>query len=237
MTLILIHLITHKSNCQNSEIGNNISQSMPSHITLGNSPDEDILSYGGQDYTTKIMPDGKRWMTQNLNIGIMIPGVTNMSNNGVIEKYCYNNDAAKCTLYGGLYQWEEIMQYTSTEGTLGICPASWHLPTDAEWTALENELPSPQQASRLAGNAALWVDNFLDKSPYFATTGFEALPAGERTTDGLFKGQGYYVGFWSSSQSIVTNARDRWLNYSDVVHFYDNGYNKAYGISVRCIQD
>jgi len=56
-----------------------------------------------------------------------------MSNNSVIEKYCYNNEEDSCTKYGGLYQWDEMMQYTTEQGVRGICPAGWHLPTDEEW--------------------------------------------------------------------------------------------------------
>ncbi len=39
---------------------------------------------------------------------------------------------SNCDAYGGLYQWGEMMQYDTTEGTHGICHTGWHLPTDAE---------------------------------------------------------------------------------------------------------
>ncbi len=29
------------------------------------------------------------WIAENMNIGIMIPGTTNQTNNGIIEKHCY----------------------------------------------------------------------------------------------------------------------------------------------------
>ncbi len=51
----------------------------------------------------------------------MIPGANNMTNNGIIEKYCYDNNEANCDIYGGLYQWNEMMQYVTTEGVQGIC--------------------------------------------------------------------------------------------------------------------
>jgi uncharacterized protein (TIGR02145 family) len=182
------------------------------------------------------MPDGKRWMTENLNIGTMINGVNNMANNSIIEKYCYNNDATNCATYGGLYQWDEMMQYTTTEGTRGICPVGWHLPTDAEWTALEAALPSPDEGSRLAGNAALWFDGGLDQSIYFGTSGFAALPAGFRGIGGSFLGQGDSAIFWSSAQTGASDTGYRYLFYlnSDV----DQGsFNKVLGFSVRCLQD
>jgi hypothetical protein len=110
---------------------------------------EDILSYGGQNYKTKIMPDGRRWMVENLNIGTMINGNLNMSNNSVVEKFCYDNDMSKCTIYGGLYQWGEIMQYMTTQGSQGICPSGWHIPTQMELSTLQNALPNLDKGSRI----------------------------------------------------------------------------------------
>ena len=85
-------------------------------------------------------------MAENLNVGTRISGSSNQTNNSIIEKYCYDDLEANCNTYGGLYQWDEAMQYSATEGVKGICPTGWHLPTDAEWTTLadflaENQLP------------------------------------------------------------------------------------------------
>ncbi|MDK2899267.1 MAG: hypothetical protein PWQ10_454, partial [Patescibacteria group bacterium] len=68
------------------------------------------------------------WSKTNLNIGTMITGATNQTNNSIIEKYCYNNTESNCTTYGALYQWDEAMQYTNTEGAQGICPTGSHIP-------------------------------------------------------------------------------------------------------------
>ncbi|PIU75308.1 MAG: hypothetical protein COS76_01505, partial [Candidatus Portnoybacteria bacterium CG06_land_8_20_14_3_00_39_12] len=38
---------------------------------------------------------------------------------------------------GGLYQWNQAMCGSTTEGAQGICPAGWHIATDAEWCTLE----------------------------------------------------------------------------------------------------
>lgn len=71
----------------------------------------------------------------------MIPSYAssyNQRNNGVIEKYCYDNKSANCNKFGGLYQWNEAMQYVTTEGTRGICPEGWHIPTLSEMKELES---------------------------------------------------------------------------------------------------
>ena len=75
------------------------------------------------------------WMAWNLNVGSMIPYTQEMANNGTVEKYCYDNSTSNCDVYGGLYQWDEIMNYSTTPGTTGLCPpvTGWHLPTDAEY--------------------------------------------------------------------------------------------------------
>jgi uncharacterized protein (TIGR02145 family) len=40
------------------------------------------------------------------------------------------NSESYCDIYGGLYQWDEMMQYVTAEKTKGICPTGWHLPGD-----------------------------------------------------------------------------------------------------------
>ena len=95
------------------------------------------ITYGGQTYQTVIIGT-QCWMKENLNIGVPILGSSYQTDNGTLEKYCYNNNASNCDTYGGLYQWDEMMQYVTTEGTQGICPTGWHLPSDAEWCILEN---------------------------------------------------------------------------------------------------
>ena len=62
----------------------------------------------------------QEWMAENLNVGTMVQGSVNQTNNNVIEKYCYGNDEANCAVYGGLYQWNEAMQYTTAEGSQGL---------------------------------------------------------------------------------------------------------------------
>ncbi|MFM8838128.1 MAG: FISUMP domain-containing protein, partial [Bacteroidota bacterium] len=46
----------------------------------------------------------------------------------------YNNDPVNDGLYGKLYN-----HYAVTDSR-GLCPTGWHVPSDAEWTTLENHL-------------------------------------------------------------------------------------------------
>ena len=78
------------------------------------------------------------WMAENLQIGTRIDGSEDQTNNASIEKYCYDNNDSNCDTYGGLYQWDEMMEYGATSGAQGICPTGWHVPADDEWCTLEN---------------------------------------------------------------------------------------------------
>jgi len=73
----------------------------------------------GQEYST-VKIGTQCWMAQNLNIGTRIDGGTNQSSGNGIEKYCNDNDTMNCKKYGGLYQWDEMMQYVTTERAQGI---------------------------------------------------------------------------------------------------------------------
>ena len=84
-------------------------------------------------------------MAENLNIGDRIPGGSD-ADTGVVQKYCYNDNDSMCDIYGGLYQWYEMMDYNldngypEVTGDMGICPAGWYVPGDSEWEILVDYL-------------------------------------------------------------------------------------------------
>ncbi|MBE0654754.1 MAG: hypothetical protein IH594_13210, partial [Bacteroidales bacterium] len=94
----------------------------------------------GREYNT-VQIGSQCWMAENLNVGISIK-YTHTSDNDTIEKYCIAYNEANCDIYGGLYVWDEAMAYSEEEGTRGICPRDWHIPTDAEWMTLEGSVDS-----------------------------------------------------------------------------------------------
>ncbi|MEI7485624.1 MAG: PEGA domain-containing protein, partial [Ignavibacteriota bacterium] len=88
------------------------------------------ITYANKIYN--IVKTGSQcWLKENLDIGMMIDGKQDAVNNGKIEKYCYDNDPDNCAKYGGLYQWNEAMAYSTNPGSKGICPDGWHIPTKA----------------------------------------------------------------------------------------------------------
>jgi uncharacterized protein (TIGR02145 family) len=183
------------------------------------------VNYGGKYYNT-VLIGNQCWMKKNLDVGTMIQGNTNQSNNGVIEKYCYNNDTANCNIYGGFYQWDEMMQYVTTEGAQGICPDGWHIPTLAEFQTLSSTVGGNSNALKAIGQGG-----------GTNTSGFSALIAGFRNyTGGNFTALGSHGRFWSSSEFDTANAYDLILLSNDGSINLHSNY-KDYGFSVRCIKD
>ena len=177
------------------------------------------------------------WLDQNMKVGTMLAsGSTLPTNNGTIEKWCYNNDPAICATDGGLYNWDEAMQYSTTEGAQGICPTGWHIPTDAEQNNLDQYLTDSGQTCN-ANRIGTWDCNTAGtKLKVGGTSGFNALLSGHRYTDGSFLNRTAYTNLWSSSGSGSSTAWHRSLN-SGSVGVYRYSHSKAYGFSVRAIKD
>ena len=193
-----------------------------------------VVNYGGKEYHTVLIGD-QCWFKENLNIGTKINGSQNQTNNQTVEKYCYDDNEANCDEYGGLYQWDEMMQYVTTQGTQGICPDGWHIPTDDEWTTLVDFLGG----SIVAGGKMKEAGTTHWNSPNTGATnssGFTALPGGYRNSGGTFSYLGSYAYFWSSTEYDTPIAWTRLLSYD--VGGVSRGFNhKVYGFSVRCLQD
>ena len=209
-------------------------------------PGTPTVIYGGQEYNT-IQIFSQCWLKENLNIGTMIPGINVMQDNGTIEKYCYNDDEANCDEYGGLYLWDEMMQYTNTQGIQGICPPGWHIPTDNEWKILEGTVDSQYSVGDPEWDSVYWRGfdaglNLKSTSGWYFNGngtdlyGYMALPSGCRGNDGNF----YYLGhngfFWSSTDLETYFAWPRKLDYYHDDVYRNNNY-KYFGFSVRCLHD
>jgi len=181
------------------------------------------------------------WMAKNLNIGTRIDscntsGVGCPSNDpqnqgdysGGIQKYCYDDDDANCTAYGGLYQWHMSMGFPQTcdahddtspcivsSSQQGICPTGWHMPSDNEWIALGDYLSVDGQGGsgdvndvggklKEAGTINWESPNVCDDGTSPTATcnssNFDALGAPGRWFDGTFPGHLPDTGasFWST---------------------------------------
>lgn len=183
----------------------------------------------GKVYHTVLIGD-QCWLRENLDIGTRIDGLQPQTDNTTIEKYCYNNDPANCTAYGGLYQWNEAMQYVTNQGAKGICPDGWHIPALAEFQTLGGAVGGD-------GNALKAASQGTGGGAGTNTSGFTALLAGDRYVDGYFGSLGTDAYFWSSKEYDALNASNLNLYYDDNLIYLGLNDYKDYGFSVRCIKD
>ncbi len=202
--------------------------------------------YGGKTYNSVII-GMQCWMNENLNIGTAVLGSQDQANNNIIEKYCYNNIPANCDVYGGLYQWGEVVQYLNgatnttkwepvpTGNVQGICPEGWHLPSDAEWNSLATYLGG----ASVAGGKMKETGTVHWAAPNTGATnasGFTGLPGGDRDVSGSFIFQAIYGDFWAASETNSIQAWYRNLNTSNET-LYRGGYYKSDGFAARCLKN
>ncbi len=225
----LYYVRAYATNSVGTAYGNEVS-----FTTLQTGSCPGAVTYMGQTYNT-IQIGTQCWFKENLNIGTRINGSQNQSDNSIIEKYCDSDLESNCDVYGGLYQWNEMMQYSTTPGVQGICPTGWHLPMDAEWTTLTNYLGGESVAGgkMKETGTAHWLPPNTGATN---SSGFTALPGGNRAVGGWFGALTYYAYFWSSSQYDATNAWLRTLSYN-TASADRCSYNKANGFSARCVRD
>jgi uncharacterized protein (TIGR02145 family) len=194
------------------------------------------------------------WMAENLAYlpSVVGPGTGSTS---TAHYYVYGYDGtdvatakatSNYTTYGVLYNWP---------AALTVCPDGWHLPSDEEWTQLEEYLIAngynydgtttrDKIAISLAsatgwnsstdtgaiGNTNTAYDAYRNKS------GFSALPGGYRYLNGAFNDIGIQSTWWSSTEDDTGYAWGRGLFYDySYVRMYHS--SKAYGFSVRCLRD
>jgi uncharacterized protein (TIGR02145 family) len=186
------------------------------------------VTYASKLYHT-VMIGNQCWLKENLEVGVMIDSLQNQSDNRIIEKYCYSNKLTNCNIYGGLYQWNEAMQYSTIAGNQGICPPGWHVPTQEEFLTLRT-------AVELNGNALKAIGQGSGDGAGTNMSGFSALLAGVRNDGGYYSQLYYYARFWVSDK--YTNLAAWYLNLSSVSNFIEMNFtNYGCGLSIRCIKD
>ncbi len=177
---------------------------------------------------------GTCWMARNLDIGARIDSSEGQFDQEVIEKYCYDDDPAMCDVYGGLYQWNQAMDYSNEEGAQGICPDGWRIPSDDEWKELEMFLGMTEVEADSTGWRGEGAGEALKEG---GSSGFEGLLGGAwRTT--FFSAIDAYGYWWTSSnpaESMYPWRRCLRAQGGDVAR-YDT-FPSSFGLSVRCVLD
>lgn len=175
------------------------------------------------------------WMSENLNHGTFIDTSNRQTQNSIVEKYCYGNDSSQCRKYGGYYEWDEAMMYSTTQPAPGICPSGWHIPQATEW----NELITFLGGTNVAGNKvkqagfANWDYGNDDATN---GSGFNAIGAGYFSWHRTFVYLTNQAVFWTSDQKSSSEAKS--VRLSDGTSLMTIWYEFKYeGLSIRCIKD
>jgi len=188
---------------------------------------ETVTDIDGNVYNT-ITIGTQTWLQENLKV------LHNPDGSSIDNVYSYGNNPANVDVYGRLYFWDAAMNNSTTEKAQGICPDNWHIPSFAEWNTLSGYLGG----STVAGGKMKEEGTSHWNQPNSNATnssGFTALPAGEKDHDG-FQLLHEYAVIWSSTQATDTWSKYFYLSYQDAqLHPYE--YFKDFAYSVRCIKD
>ena len=183
------------------------------------------------------------WMAKNLFIGVMISHEMDQTDNDTIETWCYNDDLNNCLIYGGLYQWFEMMEYDTLEGVRGICPMGWHIPAPQEADTLSDYLGGYLQAGgKMKTTGTIENGDGLWYAPNYGATnesGFSLLPGGWfQSNNNLFALLGYESFTWTSSYyQSPFNLRIARMGYYGTKSWSYQQMIGTHGFSVRCIRD
>lgn len=192
---------------------------------------ETVTDYDGNVYNTVTIGE-QIWLKENLKSLHYSDGAT------IPNVLAYNNDDSLAEIYGRLYTWDAAMRDSTQPGVQGVCPCEWHVPTDQEWSQLENYLGG----ATIAGGKMKDTGTTFWTAPNTGatnTSGFSALPAGEFDayySPNVFQLLNEYAVFWTSTQISTPKARERYLAYNSAASsIYD--WFKVMNYSIRCIKD
>jgi uncharacterized protein (TIGR02145 family) len=149
--------------------------------------------------------------------------------------------------YGAYYNGYAVE--TSNNGGKNICPAGWHIPTDAEWTILTDYLTNNRYGYGGSGDdiakSLASTTNWINVAPFYAGTigcdpdvnnlsGFNALPGGYISNIGFPGLSGMYGYWWSGSSGSANN------NWARILYYMNSGISRSEsgrnnGFSVRCL--
>jgi uncharacterized protein (TIGR02145 family)/uncharacterized repeat protein (TIGR02543 family) len=186
-----------------------------------------IDSRDGKTYK-KVVIGTQTWMAENLNYS-------------ATGSMCYGNNADSCAKYGRLYNWNTAMDGASSSAAnpsevRGVCPADWHLPSDAEWTTLRTFVGETSTAGTKLKSPNYWR-GFSGIPASTDEYGFSALPGGYGYVTGDYYDATKKGGWWSATEDNASGAAWYWYMPYDSEFLGRYYYGKIYLFSVRCVED
>ena len=226
-----------------------------------NNNNSELLNCDGNPVPT-IVYGTQEWTVENAchttyRDGTPIPQVTDNTEWGSLTTGAwsyYDNDPTKHRLYN----WFAVMGIHDTDPNTPnkeFAPEGWHVPSDAEWTTLENHLVAngynydgtttdykiaKAMASTTGWSTSTNTGGIGNDPSSNNSSGFNAFPEGLRNHYGEFNSEGSWTRIWSSTEIIDSPisifALCRELNIDD--YFLERwSYEKQYGYSVRFVRD
>lgn len=206
-----------------------------------------VTDIDGNIYQT-VKIGNRWWMTENLKVtryrngdDVPIePGISEWSSLTAGACCAYDNAQCNVAVYGYLYNWYAV------NDSRQIAPEGWHVPSDAEWKTMEEQLGMGQTEMDTVGWRGIDEGGKLKEtgtahweSPNTGatnTSGFTALPHGYRSGNGGFNTLGQGAPYHSSTEKDDGHHWFRMLRY-EKSEIYRDGTMKQVGYAVRCVQD
>ncbi len=215
-----------------------------------------VVDIDGNSYNT-VLIGTQCWTASNLKVtkyndGSLIPDLTTSTSNPWAPtsgaRTGYDVSVVPLSDYVGTFGY--LYNWYATIDSRKLCPAGWHVPTDAEWTNLIQFIdPSAivtvgAQSSTAGTVMKSTATNSISGSglgwnpgnPGTNTSGFSGLPGGTRNNFGSFSSIRGNTFFWSDTGYDGSSAytRDLTNGWAGVGR---GSLNKSYGASVRCLRD
>ncbi len=142
--------------------------------------------------------------------------------------WCYYDiDSENGKTYGKLYNWYAVNDPRK------LAPKGWHIPNEAEWNLLADFLGGKKIVSTKLKSSSGWTDEKGKATNGTNESGFNALPAGNRSYFGEFFDKGKVASWWGADEVSSESSWARELN-NNLKKVY---YFKHTMVSVRCIKD
>lgn len=166
----------------------------------------------------------------------------------------YAQTEALSAPYGRLYSWNEATGGRAAtglgQGTQGVCPPGWSVPTNEDWVTLAIEInggapldffdswdhiADPLCVYAKINDVYVWP--YSPRNTKSNKAGWNGLPGGNGTNYGKNYGNLGNYGFWlSSSEADADNGYYRYIHY-DFDQFPYHATNKdTFSASVRCVR-
>ena len=175
-----------------------------------NNADDLLRDADGNTYGLKTMPDGRRWMTDNLSLRHP-------------SSYCYGDLASACRRLGRLYTWASAAEACRLLG------ATWRLPTDDEWRQMAETYGGVRGDAEADGRAAY---NALLQG---GASGFNALLGGGREVSGGYARIDQHGFYWTATESVTEHAVFYNFGRGGGMLNRQMGGEKSMALAVRCV--